>query len=82
MGCVLGVAVFTTFDQIAHRCIEPRIASGTPVRLCCVTLLTVAQIGFSLRPVKIGIGKRKRMRGAGSAGMATGRRPVGIGKAC
>ena len=81
MGRIPGVAVFTTVGQIAHRCIEPRIAAGAAVRRCCVAFLTIAQIGFGLRSVQIGIGKRHRMRCAGPAGMAAGRRSVGIGKA-
>ena len=82
MGRFLGMAVFTTFDHISHRCIEPWIASGVPVRWCCVTFLAVAKIGFGLRAVQIGIGKRKCMGCAGATGMTTGRRSVGIGKAC
>ena len=82
VGRILGVAVFTAVDQIAHRDIKARIAAGAAGRRRCVTFLAVAQIGFGLRPMQIGVGKRKRMRGTGTAGMTTGRRSVGIGKAC
>ena len=66
VGRILRVAVFTSIGQITHRDIKARIASGTAVRGRCMTFLTVAQIGFGLRPVQSRAGKRKRMRGARS----------------
>lgn len=78
MGAILSVTVLTALFQRSQRHIKARIAAGPTVGGLGMTFLTVSQVGFCFRPVQVGFGKRKRMGGAGSTGMATGCRAVGI----
>ena len=80
MGGFGRVAVFTAVDQISHRNIKTRVAAGAAGSGGGMAFLTVFQIGIGVRAVQRRIRKRQRMRGAGSAGMTAGSRPVGIGE--
>jgi len=80
VGGIWRVAVFTTVDQIAHRNIKARVAAGTTGKGCGMAFLAVFQIGLGFRAVQRLVGKRKRMRRTGAAGMTAGGRSVVIGE--
>lgn len=80
MSGILSVAIFTTAGQIAHRNIKTWIAAGTAASRCGMAFLTIFKIGLCFRPMQSSACKRKRMWRNGTAGMATRRRPDGIGE--
>ena len=80
MGGISSVAVFAPVDQIPHGYIEAGIASRAAGRRGGVACLTIFQIGFCLGSMQVSVFERKRMGGAGAAGMAACCRAVGIRK--
>ncbi|NIQ38339.1 MAG: hypothetical protein GTN81_07100 [Proteobacteria bacterium] len=72
---------FTAADQATPWYIKTRVTSRTAVKGIGMTLLAERQVGLRLRPVQSRVRERKRMPGAGAAGMTTGARPVGVGVA-
>jgi len=76
---ILGVAIFTTVDQVTHCKIKTGIAAGTAGSGFGMAFLTIFKIGFCFRPMQSSACKGKRMRRTRTAGMTTRRRSSGIG---